>query len=1439
MVQPTDQVAQLAAVQPTRPPPPSVPSSHPVQSSKSDSPLLPEKAQPAQPTQPVEPVHSATIAEHPQPVHSPGPQPARQTEPVALSQTQSSQSAQFQPIQFSPPSQSQTVAIPQSSQPSDPGNFVDVSTNSPGFAEDPSMMDRGKFPAARRRKRVSRAAPSPGSEGSSNHINVIDPALAQTPRTPLQGHEADNGSSSRKNNPRYWKSRVAVHVPFDPQYDHAPDHTGIIDGMPDLGKFPLLRRKRRTKKEMEQENVGSSPGTSFTYSPGLVSPLQHSTTQLSPPQPSSSQENAGFYAMVESALRPMVQRPQPHIETPQRHQPEPPSNLVLEQRLGPRSDQALQHSLEHRQEPLSQQPPKAPLQSLSQHQPESQPQPHPQPQPQPRPELSSQQLQQDHHSKASQPSLHQPPQSQPQTLSLPRPEPHPDPFPRQQLEHRPQPFLQQQPEPKPQPLPQPRPESHSQPTPLQSQGPPSQSLAQNTPKSISPPSTQPLVQPGTEIIPQRQQEHHPNPPLQEQSVRTPEVPKTNSRGQNVNSTPERSTTYWPDAKKHSLAQAASRYINDQPANKNRSCSIEFILGLIEQNPSYEELCRMFEANGYTLNRVHFAKHLLREVPDLAGGSSNTPSKSAQKPPVTPAPAPQFSAQPTQTPQSASRFLPVSQSPLPPRQAQEPKTSAKPQPQLPLTQARTPQPPPVFSPSSPQVIGGQYSHPSALAKTPLPPSGGRRQSPGSSMISQPPSQPSHPAALGPSPLPPQQEQREPDGPSIVRETNSLQSRQGNEQWSPVVSQSQLPSQRMEKASSQPQVVSESSQKNGQPEQASAKVHSPSSRVDRPPVHPPVPQSSLARELFPQSSAKSQRDAQANGMSAQGSTAASLKSPQAHPLPARPIVPEPGLPPLAHELPQQPTSQQSIPPRPQDLSSHFQMSHPPFPRATNNRPLPVNNQGVLAQPPLAGPPSHVSTPSKRQPAVPTTPTTQPTTGNDPASTSESQCRNDRQQTKIHGDPDSGMVEAAQPRSFRSGKKGSPERNNLPFEDRVSASSAQQPRQEGTPTKKRNFGDVVDLTQASDEEETTPKQRRVEESRETKGVPRREEGVVDAPPVSITDVDKRTREEDDARELEALRQRMDIVRPLNRQEAQKKSWYDPKTIARDVSIAAGRHPTERALNSHLTYIRDRFAHVDNSSDLETLRRNLVDPDGPPPPLSLEPLEPASKRPRLDLPTIQAARDPSKEASPPQVQGHQPPHATRPSTIETQPPPSQSHESVIVIEDTSNGPGSPANHASVVSAPTAMPSPNQRRRGRVSAETSHQQPPRPQASPQNSRVQVAVQQQGQRPAVEVSVPVQRPVFRVFKCQWTGCHAQLHNLQTLKKHLQRVHIASLNATSPHRCSWGGCDSTEQFSSRVTLADHVEKDHVSPVARAHGDGPSTLPPSGENTKRVIPPQAAL
>ncbi|MCJ1309864.1 hypothetical protein MMC25_003525 [Agyrium rufum] len=104
---------------------------------------------------------------------------------------------------------------------------------------------------------------------------------------------------------------------------------------------------------------------------------------------------------------------------------------------------------------------------------------------------------------------------------------------------------------------------------------------------------------------------------------------------------------------------------------------------------------------------------------------------------------------------------------------------------------------------------------------------------------------------------------------------------------------------------------------------------------------------------------------------------------------------------------------------------------------------------------------------------------------------------------------------------------------------------------------------------------------------------------------------------------------------------------------------------------------------------------------------------------------------------------------------------------------------------------------------------------------------------------PVQSsdPIFHVYKCEWSGCNTQLHNLDTLRKHATKMH-ARVDASGSFPCNWHGCkqnnsnnnkdDERQGFVSPVEWKRHVENEHLQPIAWRFGDGPSAHNSDAEN-----------
>ncbi|CAG8222993.1 unnamed protein product [Penicillium salamii] len=73
--------------------------------------------------------------------------------------------------------------------------------------------------------------------------------------------------------------------------------------------------------------------------------------------------------------------------------------------------------------------------------------------------------------------------------------------------------------------------------------------------------------------------------------------------------------------------------------------------------------------------------------------------------------------------------------------------------------------------------------------------------------------------------------------------------------------------------------------------------------------------------------------------------------------------------------------------------------------------------------------------------------------------------------------------------------------------------------------------------------------------------------------------------------LKNRDDLMQHISASPAITETPFDPITVARDILIAAGRHPKEKPLNNHLTQLRRNFVKLDPRIDLHTFRWDLVD--------------------------------------------------------------------------------------------------------------------------------------------------------------------------------------------------------------------------------------------------------
>ncbi|KAH3370986.1 hypothetical protein KXW99_000719 [Aspergillus fumigatus] len=253
--------------------------------------------------------------------------------------------------------------------------------------------------------------------------------------------------------------------------------------------------------------------------------------------------------------------------------------------------------------------------------------------------------------------------------------------------------------------------------------------------------------------------------------------------------------------------------------------------------------------------------------------------------------------------------------------------------------------------------------------------------------------------------------------------------------------------------------------------------------------------------------------------------------------------------------------------------------------------------------------------------------------------------------------------------------------------------------------------------------------------------------------------------------LKTRADIAKPLDVTDAAEKLQYDPKTIARDVLIASGRHPTEAPLNHHLFRLRDVFTGLDTASDLETFRWDLVDPDDK---------QANNTTTARDVQLLSApAHVTSAMPSDPQPRSHPSPQVQ----LQAQPP----------------------------SQPQPKPGPS------IQIRTKTQPPPKAKSSPRSSTNMVG-RRPGRPPAsskIEVTIPITSQIpYKVYTCGWEKCQAELHNLEMLKKHIFKIHVPYTLT-----CQWKDCTFRENLPA-VQLYKHVLSEHVVSIAWTLGDGPS-------------------
>jgi hypothetical protein len=476
-----------------------------------------------------------------------------------------------------------------------------------------------------------------------------------------------------------------------------------------------------------------------------------------------------------------------------------------------------------------------------------------------------------------------------------------------------------------------------------------------------------------------------------------------------------------------------------------------------------------------------------------------------------------------------------------------------------------------------------------------------------------------------------------------------------------------------------------------------------------------------------------------------------------------------------------------------------------------------------------------------------------------------------------------------------------------------------------RKRNFADIVDLTALSDDDPPLPpsKLQRYEYSAPPHitvpgqayqippSYPQVAQGM--APPYLYPQQQEHSafRQQPPARAIDERLKGVELAKVIERKKALRRSSYDVKTIARDVLLATGKHPDMLPLNGHLEPLRLAFPRqIDFTTDLETVRWDLIDPGEPVPPTSrsspnagdddrdsvLNDADDESDREthRARMQQLASHSILGSHGSASLVQVGQPgslglgkggvpggnlnrrpgrpkrirmsdpggfqsrplgfDEAPRSSSGQHQQPnerpldtPSNTNRSISTTNVFQFTPSNRATDTPPNSAPTApgysafvrtdeQGNPIKKKGRPVGWRKSlHQKGVGVYAGGSGTSAGVPSKSSGLQKAVSSTPKPPDVKYAVYLCKWKDCKAQLHNLETLTKHLNKLH-GKVDEKGRFTCKWADCAKSMQtvdqstgavktvqqyhyFPDFALWAKHVKEAHVNPVAWRLGDGP--------------------
>ncbi|KAF9696011.1 hypothetical protein EKO04_005777 [Ascochyta lentis] len=439
-----------------------------------------------------------------------------------------------------------------------------------------------------------------------------------------------------------------------------------------------------------------------------------------------------------------------------------------------------------------------------------------------------------------------------------------------------------------------------------------------------------------------------------------------------------------------------------------------------------------------------------------------------------------------------------------------------------------------------------------------------------------------------------------------------------------------------------------------------------------------------------------------------------------------------------------------------------------------------------------------------------------------------------------------------------------------------------------RKRNLSDLIDLTQLDEEDDIGPPLKRPNpNSTYTNSSPfspfdnavgTGTAPINNFPTATVPALQSNESSKTMPMPASELRYRA-IVEPLDKKKALRRNTYNPATIARDVLLACGRHPYERQLNQHLDVLKVNLPNISNDSDLSTIKWSLIDPGNPPPGYFKDGVQALTEdaddeddsegedrdraeRRRLSSQAISgesAMVQALPEATNPfikQKRRGRPPRHSLPNTTTLPTTPNRQTSSPNMSASAPRpsaaaaGVGYSAFRSATEYGPDGKPLPKKKGRPvgwRKAIHGSSAAQSRPAMNghtgkyePQQPSTLRNVRTGGDEPILissrSPSVADRVPQYQAFKCKWQNCKAELHNLETLKRHVFKVHRKE-TLRNMLECLWDGCGTEvtdvdpmtnmslerhtpHAFESENAWRGHLQQNHFDPLAWEQGDGPA-------------------